>query len=267
MSSAPALLREDGSVSFMSAGDAFQFLDHAVRLNNDTPDGSVIKFAVAAVAGRLKDKAAADVLQYVINLAWHYPILLPYLEKIDAPTQYYVKADLIAKLNAIIDVNILHRRSDGICWGLYYLERLGVTPLSESVDEIIKIGDCVALAMLCNFDMAIDRLVNYSTQISEGHIYVKDQHWFFLYQLYRMGKIENPYAEDDSFELLKRHDVNFFCATDKNTRAEDYCFVLSNPFVEPNRVPSFDEWMAGVECDPVEEDDPDAPNEYVRFSL
>lgn len=247
MSALPPLLRDDDKVSLLSTSEAFQFLDYAVRLNNETPDGSVIKFAVATIVGRVKDKVAADVLGYVLGLSWHYPILLPYLEKIDPPSNYYNKEELAKKLNSIIDINVLHRRSDGICWALYYLERLNLSPDSDTIGEIIKTNDCVALAMLCNFDAAIDLLIKYALGLADNHIYIKDQHWLFLYQLYRKGKIENPYIEETTFEVLKGHDVDFFCSQDKATRAEDYCFLLSNPFVAPQGLPEFDQWMRGAE--------------------
>lgn len=229
----------------MSTGDAFEFLDHAVRLNNETPDGSVVKFAVAAISSRLKDRTAANVFQYVLNLAWHYPILLPYLEQIDARSDRYDREHLVEKLNRIIDVNVSHRRSDGICWGLYYFGKLQAVPSASVIAGIIESRDCVAIAMLCNFKETIAQVTEYAKELVAGSLYVKDQNWLLLYQLFRMGEIANPYPEEATFELLKNYEVDFFCPAGETSRAEQYCSLIESPFVDGKDIPTFDKWMQG----------------------
>ncbi|WP_296507872.1 antiviral reverse transcriptase Drt4 [Rhodoferax sp.] len=247
MSAATPLLREDGQISYLNSGDAFQFLDHAIRLNNETPDGSVIKFAVAIVAGRVKDNAAANVFEFVLNLAWHYPILLPYLEKIDARADSYDKEKLVEKLNSIISVNVDHRRSDGICWALYYLERLEAAPSDSSIARVIESEDCVAIAMLSNFEVAVDRINAYAKSILNSNLYAKDQNWLLLYQLYRRGLIADPYENEKTFEVLKQYEVDFFCVEGASTLAEKYCDYVSNPFIEDTDRQNFDEWLQAAE--------------------
>lgn len=244
MSAAPSALRSIEQTPQLNSGDAFQFLDHAIRLNNETPDGSVIKFAVAAIAGRVEGSAAANVFQSVLNLAWHYPILLPYLEKIDARSERYDQRELVDKLNSIVEVNLAHRRSDGICWALYYLERLKSWPSEAAISGIIESGDCVAIAMLSNFEVAIDRVTEYAKSLLESNLYAKDQNWLTLYQLYKRDRIENPYKDEATFEILKQYDVDFFCAVGVRTLAEQYCDYVNNPFIEETDKKSFDEWWA-----------------------
>lgn len=243
MNMAPSLLRENGQPTPLRTSDAIQFLDHAVRLNNETPDGSILKFAVASISNRLQGRSAADVFQYVLNLAWHYPILLPYLEKIDARSDYYDKDKIVGKLNEIIDINTLHRRSDGVSWALYYLERLDASPQNQAIAEIIASRDCVPIALLSKFKVAEDQLVEYAKALAEEHPYEKDKNWLFLYQLYRAGKIDNPYGDESTFELLKKYDVDFLSAQGEASRAEDYCFHIQNPFIEPHQIQTFDQWM------------------------
>lgn len=243
MSAVPPRLNSDGQLTFIGTSDAFQFLDHAVRLNNETPDGSVIKFAVAMISGRLKDRVAAEVFQYVLNLAWHYPVLLPYLEQIDARAEHYSQDQLVEKLNGIIDVNVSHRRSDGICWALYYLERLRSVPSENSIARIIDSGDCIAITMLSKFDSAVDRVVAYASRLIDDELYIKDQYWFLLYQLYLMNKISDPYVGEGTFNLLKKYDVDFFCPIGESSRAEEYCAIISNPFPRRINVPDFEKWI------------------------
>lgn len=247
MNAVPPVLRDDGQLAFMDTSDALQFLDHAVRLNNETPDGSIVKFAVAAISRRLKDRAAADVFKYVLNLSWHYPILLPYLEQIDARSEYYDREILIEKLNKIIAINVAHRRSDGICWALYYLDRLKSNPSEDSIVGVISSGDSVAIAMLCAFEIAVERVAEYAkTLIDKTSLYIKDQNWLLLYRLYLLGKINDPYEDEKTFEILKKYEVDFFCPAGENSRAEEYCEYISNPFVPQEEMQNFDQWMNGA---------------------
>jgi len=247
MNAAPPALRDDGQLAFMDTSDALQFLDHAVRLNNETPDGSIVKFAIAAISRRLKDRAAADVFKYVLNLSWHYPILLPYLEQIDARSEYYDREILVERLNKIIAVNVAHRRSDGICWALYYLDRLKSNPSEDSIVGVISSGDSVAITMLCTFEVAVERVTEYAKNLIDNtSLYVKDQNWLLLYRLYLMGKINDPYEDEKTFEILREYEVDFFCQAGKNSRAEDYCEYISNPFIPQEEMQNFDQWMTGA---------------------
>jgi len=245
MGALPPLLQDDGKLAYMNTREAFNFLDYAVRLNNETPDGSVIKFAVSTIARRLKDRPAADVFQYILNLSWHYPILLPYLEKIDARAEHYELNELTYKLNRIIEINALHRRSDGICWGLYYLGRLKASPSTDSISSIVDSNDSVALAMLCNFENSIDAVHEYAKTLINDQPYTKDQNWLLLYQLFRAEKIEDPYADEGTFTILKSYDVDFFCEAGEESLAEQYCSMIAHPFEELDKLPTFDEWMKG----------------------
>ena len=231
----------DGKVTYLTTSEAFQFLDHAVRINNETPDGSVIKFAVAALVNRVEGRVAQEVFGYVINLAWHYPILLPYLEKIDIKTEDHNSDVLSEKIQGLIRLNSVQRRSDGICWGLYYLDQLRVVPSDSLISEVVKSEDCVALAMLVKFRGAHEALLKYVQDILNAGIYERDQNWLLLYELYRQGLIGNPYS-DGVFEEMKKYEVDFFCSPDELSNAEHYCLVCTNPFADGD-IPAFDAWL------------------------
>lgn len=236
----PALQTADA----LSTKDAFRFLDYAVKLNKETPDGSVLKFAITMIAGHVKDAAAADVLRYVINLCWYFPVLLPLLENIDARSTYYDKSIIGAQINEIIYLSAKYRRSDGICWGLYYLERLGIDPTEGSITAIFDTNDCIALTLLSRFINAMDRVIAHANLIAQQHAYHKDQNWLLLYQLFLANKINNPYAGEECFEILKKYDVNFLCNPNTFSKAEHYCFAFSNPFADPgDPIPNFDSFI------------------------
>lgn len=227
--------------------EAINFLDYAVHLNRAVPDGSVLKLAAGLICHRAQGDTAATVFHYILSLSWHYPILLPLLEKIDATSNYYDKEAVTAKLNGILGTNALHRRSDGMCWALYYLKQLSSHPTTENIELVIQTGDATAIALLSIFESAIDAVVAYARQVIENcTLYELDQNWILLYQLFLHEKIENPYVDDPTFEILKKHDVQFLNPPKKASKAEDYCFYYSNPFREKNESPvGFQDYLDG----------------------
>ncbi|WP_324727751.1 antiviral reverse transcriptase Drt4 [Pseudomonas chlororaphis] len=227
--------------------EAINFLDYAVHLNRAVPDGSVLKLAAGLICHRAQGDTATTVFQYILSLSWHYPILLPLLEKIDATSDYYDKEAVTAKLNGILETNALHRRSDGMCWALYYLKQLSSHPTTENIELVIQTSDATAIALLSIFESATDAVVAHARQVIENcTLYELDQNWILLYQLFLHEKIENPYADDPTFEILKKHDVQFLNPPKKASKAEDYCFYYSNPFREENESPvGFQDYLDG----------------------
>lgn len=244
----PSRADSNGTLA-LTTHEAIIFMDFAVHLNKETPDGSVLKFAASLICHRADGTTAVALFKYILNLSWHYPVLLPILEKIDARSEDYSTEQLSDKLNKIISVNAHHRRSDGMCWALYYLKQIQSQPTEASVTEIISSQDCVAIAMLCIFDNAIEAATEYAIKlIANATLYELDQNWLLLYQLFITGKIENPYTEDDTFNVLKHFAVQFLYPPEKASRAEAYCFMLSNPFVDEGNKITFDKYMSEKEA-------------------
>ncbi|MGA6099129.1 antiviral reverse transcriptase Drt4 [Stutzerimonas marianensis] len=242
----PWKMEPSGSLSLYTH-DAISFLDFAVHLNRAEPDGSVLKLAAGFICGRAKGDTAATVFLYVLNLSWHYPILLPLLEKIDVTSDYYDKDSLVHKFNDILEVNALHRRSDGMCWALYYLKQLSAQPTPENVTRVVETLDATAIALLSSFETGEEAAVAFANQVIEGGgLYELDRYWILLYQLFFHGEIANPYAEEPTFEILKKHDVQFLNPPKRSSKAEDYCFYYSNPFRETGENPvSFQAFLDG----------------------
>jgi len=227
--------------------EAINFLDYAVHLNKAEPDGSVLKLAAGLICHRAQGDTAATVFQYILSLSWHYPILLPVLEKVDATSDYYDKEAVSRKLNGILEINALHRRSDGMCWALYYLKQLSSQPTQQNIELVIQTGDATAIALLSSFEAGVDAAVAYANKITENcTLYELDQSWILLYQLFFHEKINNPYTDDPTFEILKKHDVQFLNPPKNGSKAEDYCFYYSNPFREENESPvGFKDYLDG----------------------
>ena len=187
----PSRTDSNGALT-LSTHEAINFLDYAVHLNRAVPDGSVLKLAAGLICHRAQGDTAATAFQYILSLSWHYPILLPLLEKIDATSDYYDKEVVTTKLNGILQTNALHRRSDGMCWALYYLKQLSSHPTDENVELVIQTSDATAIALLSILDAATDAVVAYARQVIENcTLYELDQNWILLYQLF-FHKMNRP---------------------------------------------------------------------------
>jgi len=246
--------RTDGEgILTLSTNEAINFLDFAVRLNKETPDGSVLRYAIGAIAHRATDETAVALFNYTLNLSWHFPALLPLLERIDARSEHYDVEATTKKLNSIISINATHRRSDGMCWALYYLKQLNGEPTAHSIKEIIDSKDCAAITMLCKFKNSADAAVKYALTLTENStLYELDQNWLLLYQLFLQDLIPNPYSNEDCFELLKKYDVHFLYPADMSSHAEKYCNALANPFQNPASPLNFGQWMKNKSANPTQ---------------
>lgn len=242
----PWRIANDGTLS-LQTHDAINFLDFAVHLNKAEPDGSVLKFAAGLICNIAKGDTAATIFQYILNLSWHYPILLPLLERVDATSDYYEKESVVRKLNSILEINATHRRSDGMCWALYYLKQLNAQPTRENIELVINTTDTSAIALISFFDAGNEAATAYAQNIIEhGSLYELDQCWLLLYQLFLNGKIGNPYPDEPAFDILKKHDVQFLWRPQKSSEAEDYCSYYSNPFRDAAENPvSFQDYLEG----------------------
>lgn len=226
--------------------DALEFLSLAIHLNNETPDGSVLKFSIAILLPLVRNLSSEVVFDWVLNKSWYFPILLPYLEKIsnDKLLADEYREEVAKRLKSIVVENAINRRSDGMCWALYYLILLNQNIDDDIINEVLKSKDCTAISLLTKFDDAINKVAAYASEIINFNDFEKDRNWLLLYQLFIMDRINNPYAED-WFQVMKDLEVDFLADPNKTSKAENYCDLYSNPFVDQDKKPKFNDWLSG----------------------
>lgn len=223
--------------------EIIHYFDTAVQLSKSEPDGSVIKYAVGSVIHNLDDSAVEAVLDYIINLCWHYPALLPYLDTL-LSHERAVANKYSHKLNSIIAENARNRRSDGMAWPLYYLKKFSLPVTTEAYAETIKSEDCIALLSLYSTGSFQAHIIEFANGLLCKTLYEKDQYWVLLYQLFRDGVIKSPY-DDGVFELLREQNVSFVPKPESFNVAEKYCQYLQNPFLSEDEMGhSYEEWLS-----------------------
>ena len=180
-----------------------------------------MKYATSLIIDFIDDDANISLLEALINLAWHYPALLPLFDKLLGKTDIHVGI-FQEQLNVIIRDNAEKSRSDGMSWPLHTMLTNNFIPKKETAKKVIASGDCVAITLLLEMHDFNEMIVEFAqTIIDDGDNYEKDNYWLLLYQLYLKGLIDNPY-DDKVFECLKKYKVNFIPRNTK-TKAEKNC--------------------------------------------
>lgn len=196
------------SGKYYTASEATRYIDYAVKLNQTTPDGSVLKFAVKSVMYKLDDEGKVQVLEYLLNLCRFYPLLLPCLDFL-LGSDSIDPSDYESQLNIITNENAIERRSDGMSWGLYYLNKHKLNVKPKTAEAVLESKDCIAILCLYLSSNYSTEVIDFVNTLDKSDLYEIDQYWLLWYQLYFDGMISSPYGADKTFELLKGNDVSF----------------------------------------------------------
>ena len=207
----------------MSSNDAVNYLDSALRLANQTPDGSVLKYGLKSLIGKVLNPESDDsgqvagiVLRYALNLSFHQPVLLPLLESL-----FEVEMSLdgnfqhVDELQALLCEHVRLSHTDAISWILYYSIKYGVPIRDHIACRIVESQDCIPLLLLSQsgYQNHLDKVVNFANELSGEDLYRLDQYWLLLYELVFHQRIDNPYrtkaSKTTSFEILKSEGVSF----------------------------------------------------------
>ena len=145
--------------------DIISFLDFAVDLQKDYPEGSVLKYATRALANSKEfklDKNSADFFfKYLIALAVHRPSVLPILCQVGKEND--VGSDL--DITSVLKQSIKFGRSDAICWSLYFMGIKGQKVSDDLAEKIIGTADCMSMAMLLALKQHKEKVVDFLATI------------------------------------------------------------------------------------------------------
>ena len=195
-----------------SAFDAMNYLNFAVEMSKRTPDGSVLKYALKGLLRKqLNLLAQIDVLRYALNLSFHQPVLLPVLDRLFDATVLPGEFRFGSELQRLLFENAQYRRSDGMTWSLFYLNKFNVKIGDECAAEVLASRDCMALLMLyLSGDAHYQAMVvDFASGVDSSDLYELDQYWILCYQLFLDGNGASPYPTEDAFEVLRDGGVSF----------------------------------------------------------
>ena len=126
-----------------------------------------------------------------------------------------------AKLEVIVQENARLGRSDGMCWGLYYLGRVEADISEATAMVVINTGDALSiLTLYWTGETHHEAIVLFCNTLDKTDLYLIDRYWILLYQLFLDGKIEDPYS-DCVFTKLREFGVDFLLPLNPLTDEED----------------------------------------------
>jgi len=193
--------------------DVIRFFDYAVNVQKNNPDESVLKYATKMVIGREKTDAAIKAcIQYILQLSFYYPVLVSLLDK-PLTTSLFDGRRCPKQLNDLLKDSINYRRSDVMCWILFYMLRHNMALRRDEANGIVETEDAFTLTLLSLFQEHTSDVVAFAEQIDSNDPYELDQYWILRYQLYYKGllkkkKISQKY-ELSVFDIMKNHGVSF----------------------------------------------------------
>lgn len=191
---------------------AIDFLDYSVRLANESPDGSVLKYALRALIGVITTAGAEwdvkeKVIQYALNLSFYRPVLLPILNPI-LEDGFVSDEEIFQRLT---DEFIRLQYSDIISWALYFAGKFEMPISASSADKILATRDCIPILLLylTGNEQQKKSVVKFARDLDKKDLHGIDQFWLLLYQLFFDEKFPNPYGKNSSFEILREAGTSF----------------------------------------------------------
>ncbi|MEF3514294.1 hypothetical protein V4S68_17325, partial [Citrobacter freundii] len=135
--------------------------------------------------------------------------------------------------------------SDGMAWTLYFCIKNNIDIDDDVIEKIICFGDCLSLCLLDSSDIYEEKINNFVSDIIKlDYEYDIDRYWLLFYQRFFKDKAPSPY-NDKCFDIMKGYGVDFMPDENYKTKAESYCHVVNNPFLEDgDEIVSFNDYMA-----------------------
>ena len=201
-----------------------RFVDFAVRLADQTPDGSVLKFGLKSLIGTLEEITDPDqqivhaILEQGLNLAFHQPVLVPVLGKLlDSEAKHVEIPQHQPELLRLLENNVRFKRTDVVSWLLYFFDRHELELPETMADSIVETGDCIPLLLLYmsgNIDHQA-KVATFANSLDKNDCYEMDRYWILLYHLYLDGCYQPPPYERNVFETLDAANVSFVIPAEK----------------------------------------------------
>ena len=190
-----------------SPRDIMSFLDLAVDLQKDYPEGSILKYATRTLANSKKfDKNSADFfLKYLIALAVHRPSVLPILCQIAQENDVGSNLDI----TPVLKQSIKFQRSDAICWSLYFMGIRGQKVSDDLAEKIIGTEDCISIAMLIALKQHKEKVVDFLATIPPDSYYHCDRYWILIHELVSDCPQFKRYRGDSGLKFLMEKKVHF----------------------------------------------------------
>ena len=188
--------------------DIIDFLDSAVNLYKDYPEGNILKYTARTLANS-KDfsyESAEVFLEYLVALAVHTSSVLPIVCQI--AKEHDVGSDV--EIYPVLEQAIKRQSSDGMCWCLFYMGICNQELNEKFATKIVQTQDCMAMGMLIALNQHREKVIEFlNTEIDPDIKYDCDQYWLLIHELASDCPKFDCYREESGLEFLRNKNVSF----------------------------------------------------------
>ncbi len=197
----------------LTNSDVIRFFNYAINVQKENPNESVLKYATKMVIRKeMTDAGVRTCIQFISHLSFYYPILVSLLDK-PLTTTLFDRRRCRKQFNDLLKDGIDYKRSDVMCWILFYLLRHKMILRKNEADGIVGTKDALTLVLLSLFEEHTTSVVTFAEQIDSDDPYELDQYWILRYQLYYKGLLRkrslSQKYELAVFDIMKDHGVSF----------------------------------------------------------
>jgi hypothetical protein len=142
----------------------------------------------------------------LVGLCPHAPGLIATLRYFLPNIGDFQKHSMHLPLLELLNESIFFRRTDNVCWLLYYLHEVGIVIDQNTAKNIIATRDC--LPILLAYAYGDVHAQQESVAFTKKAILAPDKHdrhayWLLIYELFRIGAISKVGPEKQIFAMMK----------------------------------------------------------------
>ena len=192
----------------LESRDIIDFLDSAVNLYKDYPEGNILKYTARTLANskEFSSESVGVFLRYLVALAVYTSSVLPIVCQI--AKKYGIGFDV--KIDAVLEQAIKYHRSDAMCWCLFYMSICNQELNEGFATAIVKTRDCMAMGMLIALNQHREKVIEFlNTEIDPDIKYDCDQYWLLIHELALDCPRFDCYREESGLEFLRSKNVSF----------------------------------------------------------
>jgi hypothetical protein len=190
----------------MTSKKVSDFLDYAINLQKQNPEGNVIKYAARILDNKATNENIDIIIRYLVSISFHKPDVLPILCKLSAK---YKDDTPYVDISSVIRQHIKYRRSDAMSWCLYYMNLFGQVPSEELVQKIIESKDCISIAFLLLYEEYKKHVIDFVKSLNTSSDYSMDQYWLIIHELNAEIPLLKEYRQKTGLEYLFNNGVHF----------------------------------------------------------
>lgn len=197
----------------MAPSEVAQFVDNITGVANRHEEQNVYKYAAVMLADRVsKPHSSVTAFVALLGLCPHAPSLVSTLRYFLPSTADFHRHGLHMPLLELLNESIFFRRTDNVCWLLYYLHKVGIVIDQQTAKRIIVTRDCLPILLVYAYGDVAAR--QQSVAFTKKAVSAPDKHdrhayWILIYEMFRVGAISKVGPEKQIFTMMKSEGVQF----------------------------------------------------------